>query len=93
MIFVAYLSALCTRPGHTATQYALLTALASVGRTIISAMSGYAGQFGEDAQLWYVTGLLHDIDFDQGNTPRFFRAHMQDGVITIPQWHSDEVKS
>ena len=37
--------------------------------------------------------MLHDIDFDQGNTSRFFRAHMQDGVITIPQWHSDEVKS
>lgn len=37
--------------------------------------------------------MLHDIDFDQGSTPRFFRAHMQDGVITIPQWHSDEVKS
>ncbi len=37
--------------------------------------------------------MLHDIDFDQGNTPRFFRAHMQDGVIDVPPWHSDEVKS
>ena len=42
VIFVAYLSALCSRPGHTATQYALLTALASVGRTLIAATSGYA---------------------------------------------------
>ena len=42
VIFVAYLSALCSKPGHTATQYALLTALASVGRTLISALSGYA---------------------------------------------------
>jgi PAT family beta-lactamase induction signal transducer AmpG len=42
VIFVAYLSALCNRPGHTATQYALLTALASVGRTMIGATSGIA---------------------------------------------------
>ena len=33
VIFVAYLSALCQSPLHTATQYALLTALAAVGRT------------------------------------------------------------
>ena len=33
VIFVAYLSALCQNPLHTATQYALLTALAAVGRT------------------------------------------------------------
>ena len=31
VIFVAYLSALCQNPLHTATQYALLTALAAVG--------------------------------------------------------------
>jgi CRISPR-associated protein Cas5d len=37
--------------------------------------------------------MLHDIDFEQGNTPRFFRAQMQDGVIEVPPWHSDEVKS
>lgn len=37
--------------------------------------------------------MLHDINFDQGNTPHFFRAHMQDGVIDVPPWHSDEVKS
>ena len=36
VIFVAYLSALCRNPLHTATQYALLTALAAVGRTVFS---------------------------------------------------------
>jgi len=41
VIFVAYLSALCRSPLHTATQFALLTALAAVGRTYISALSGY----------------------------------------------------
>ena len=41
MIFVAYLSALCQNPLHTATQYALLTALAAVGRTYLSPGAGY----------------------------------------------------
>ena len=40
VIFVAYLSALCRSPLHTATQFALLTALAAVGRTYISAGAG-----------------------------------------------------
>jgi PAT family beta-lactamase induction signal transducer AmpG len=42
VIFVAYLSALCKNPLHTATQYALLTALASTGRTLFSSGTGYA---------------------------------------------------
>lgn len=42
VIFVAYLSALCKNPLHTATQFALLTALAAVGRTYLSAGAGYA---------------------------------------------------
>jgi PAT family beta-lactamase induction signal transducer AmpG len=41
VIFVAYLSALCNSPLHTATQYALLTALASTGRTLLSSGTGY----------------------------------------------------
>jgi PAT family beta-lactamase induction signal transducer AmpG len=40
VIFVAYLSALCQSPLHTATQFALLTALAAVGRTYLSAPAG-----------------------------------------------------
>jgi PAT family beta-lactamase induction signal transducer AmpG len=44
VIFVAYLSALCRNPLHTATQYALLTALAAVGRTYLSATAGYVAQ-------------------------------------------------
>lgn len=42
VIFVAYLSALCRDPLHTATQYALLTALASTGRTFFSSGTGFA---------------------------------------------------
>ncbi len=41
VIFVAYLSALCRNPLHTATQFALLTALAAIGRTYLSAAAGY----------------------------------------------------
>jgi PAT family beta-lactamase induction signal transducer AmpG len=44
VIFVAYLSALCRNPLHTATQYALLTALAAVGRTYLSAGAGYVAK-------------------------------------------------
>ncbi|HWB43806.1 MAG TPA: MFS transporter [Hyphomicrobiaceae bacterium] len=47
VIFVAYLSALCRNPLHTATQYALLTALASTGRTLLSSGTGFlAGAIG-----------------------------------------------
>ncbi len=28
--------------------------------------------------------MLHDIDFADGMTPRFFRAEMKDGVIAVP---------
>jgi PAT family beta-lactamase induction signal transducer AmpG len=41
VIFVAYLSALCKNPLHTATQYALLTALAAIGRTYLSSGAGF----------------------------------------------------
>ena len=48
VIFVAYLSALCNNPLHTATQYALLTALAAVGRTYLSLGAGFIA----DAAGW-----------------------------------------
>jgi PAT family beta-lactamase induction signal transducer AmpG len=41
VIFVAYLSALCRNPLHTATQYALLTALTAIGRTYLSSGAGF----------------------------------------------------
>lgn len=44
VIFVAYLSSLCRSPLHTATQYALLTALAAFGRTYLSATAGYLAE-------------------------------------------------
>lgn len=36
--------------------------------------------------------MLHDIDFDHGNTPYFFRAEMINGVIEVPPFDAEEVK-
>jgi PAT family beta-lactamase induction signal transducer AmpG len=44
VIFVAYMSTLCQSPLHTATQYALLTALSAVGRTYLSAGAGFIAE-------------------------------------------------
>ena len=44
VIFVAYLSSQCRNPLHTATQYALLTALSAVGRTYLSSGAGFVAQ-------------------------------------------------
>jgi MFS transporter, PAT family, beta-lactamase induction signal transducer AmpG len=52
--FVAYLSALCGNPLHTATQYALLTALTAIGRTVFAAGSGYMAE----ATGWFGYFLL-----------------------------------
>jgi MFS transporter, PAT family, beta-lactamase induction signal transducer AmpG len=41
VVFIAYLSALCTSPAYTATQFALLTALASLGRTTLASITGF----------------------------------------------------
>ncbi|WAR43090.1 type I-C CRISPR-associated protein Cas5c [Methylomonas rapida] len=37
--------------------------------------------------------MLHDIDFDNGMMPRFFKAELKSGVITVPDFYSDEVKA
>jgi PAT family beta-lactamase induction signal transducer AmpG len=44
VIFVGYLSGLCSERAHTATQFALLTALAATGRTALSAGSGFVAE-------------------------------------------------
>jgi PAT family beta-lactamase induction signal transducer AmpG len=53
VIFVAYLSALCGNPLHTATQYALLTALFALARTVFALGSGYLAA--ETGWMWYFT--------------------------------------
>jgi len=53
VIFVAYLSALCQSPLHTATQYALLTALSAVGRTYLSSGAGFLAE--TTGWAWFFT--------------------------------------
>ena len=57
VIFVAYISALCGDRAHTATQYALLTALAAVGRTFLASSAGFVAQ--QTGWMWFfaVTAL------------------------------------
>jgi MFS transporter, PAT family, beta-lactamase induction signal transducer AmpG len=57
VIFVAYLSALCRNPLHTATQYALLTALAAVGRTYLSAGAGYVAAWSGWPMFFVISAL------------------------------------
>ncbi len=37
--------------------------------------------------------MLHDVDFDDDMTPRFFRAVMRDGAIQVPPLAGEGVKS
>ena len=55
--FVAYLSSLCSR-AFTATQYALLTSLMAVGRTMLSSGGGWLADHMDWATFFVLTTLL-----------------------------------
>lgn len=57
VIFVAYLSALCKNPLHTATQFALLTALSAFGRTYLSAGAGFVAE-AVGWQMFYILSVV-----------------------------------
>jgi PAT family beta-lactamase induction signal transducer AmpG len=57
VIFIAYLSALCADRAHTATQFALLTALTAVGRTVLAAGGGYVAEATGWVLFFIVTAL------------------------------------
>jgi MFS transporter, PAT family, beta-lactamase induction signal transducer AmpG len=57
VIFVAYLSALCQDRLHTATQFALLTALAAVGRTTLASGGGFIAESTGWITFFIITAL------------------------------------
>ena len=50
-------------------------------KMVATAMEGYAPQFGGDPLLWYVTGLLHDIDFE-----KFPHQHPAESLKWFKEW-------
>lgn len=52
------------------------------GLMVATAMDGYATQFQADRELWYVTGLLHDIDFEQHPA-----THPRESLRWFKEWN------
>ncbi|MFN7038204.1 MAG: AmpG family muropeptide MFS transporter [Alphaproteobacteria bacterium] len=56
--FVAYLSSLCNSSSFTATHYALLSALASVGRNLLSTPAGYLVEYFGWVNFYIITTVV-----------------------------------
>ena len=50
-----------------------------------TAMEGYAKMFGEDEHLWFLTGYLHDIDFE-----KYPEAHPGESLKWFKEWQYPE---
>ncbi len=48
---------------------------------VAKAMKAYAQKFGEDENLWYITGLLHDLDYFE-----YPQEHPRKSVEWFRQW-------
>jgi len=48
---------------------------------VATAMEGYARLLGADPELWFLTGLLHDLDFDQ-----FPETHPAESLRWFREW-------
>lgn len=57
VVFVAFISRLCTNRDFTATQFALLTALAAMGRVVFSASSGFIVEHTSWTAFFLITTL------------------------------------
>jgi predicted hydrolase (HD superfamily) len=56
-------------------------------RMVATALEAYAPHFGGDPHLWHVTGLLHDLDFDQ-----FPETHPAESLRWFKEWgYPDEL--
>ena len=49
---------------------------------VATAVEGYARLFKEDENLWHVTGLLHDIDFDE-----YPNTHPKEALKWFKEWN------
>jgi putative nucleotidyltransferase with HDIG domain len=65
---------------HVSDDYQRLHAL-----MVATAMEGYAGAYGADPDLWYLTGLLHDLDFD-----KFPESHPAESLRWFREWNYPE---
>lgn len=52
---------------------------------VATAVEGYAEKFGGDKDLWYITGLLHDIDFEKHP-----EAHPGESLKWFKEWQYPE---
>src|SRR3989344_8159043 len=50
-------------------------------KMVANAMEGYANIFGDNSELWYITGLLHDIDFEKHPD-----VHPKESLTWFVQW-------
>ena len=50
-------------------------------RMVGTVMEGYARHFGEDPELWYLTGYLHDLDFEE-----FPDTHPAESLKWFEEW-------
>lgn len=50
-------------------------------RMVATALEGYAGQLAGDPALWFVTGLLHDLDFE-----RHPSTHPRESLRWFAEW-------
>ena len=52
---------------------------------VATAMEGYANMYDESTDLWYITGLLHDIDFE-----KYPDTHPTESLTWFKEWEYPE---
>lgn len=65
---------------HVKDEYQLYHAL-----MVATAMEGYAYQYNGDHNLWYITGLLHDIDYEE-----YPQTHPGESLKWFKEWQYPE---